>query len=60
MTTPVAPRRKVWPEAGAVVVAAFASLQMAGIQHTFLETPGAHHWRVWRGYLRDVAPLLFR
>jgi enterochelin esterase family protein len=37
-----------------------AALQKAGIEHTFLETPGAHHWRVWRGYLRDVAPLLFR
>ena len=22
--------------------------------------PGAHHWRVWRRYLRDVSPLLFR
>jgi enterochelin esterase family protein len=36
------------------------ALQMAGIQHKFLETEGAHHWRVWRRYLRDVAPLLFR
>ena len=36
------------------------ALQKAGIQHTFVESEGAHHWRVWRRYLRDVAPLLFR
>lgn len=36
------------------------ALQKAGIQHVFLQTEGAHHWRVWRRYLRDLAPLLFR
>jgi enterochelin esterase family protein len=36
------------------------ALQKAGIQHVFLETEGAHHWRVWRRYLRDVSSLLFR
>jgi enterochelin esterase family protein len=36
------------------------ALQQAGIEHTFLETDGAHHWRVWRRYLRDLAPLLFK
>jgi enterochelin esterase-like enzyme len=36
------------------------ALQKAGIQHVFVETEGAQHWRVWRRYLRDVAPLLFR
>jgi enterochelin esterase family protein len=36
------------------------ALQKAGIKHTFVESEGAHHWRVWRRYLRDVAPLLFR
>jgi len=36
------------------------ALRKAGIEHTFLETEGAHHWRVWRRYLRDLAPLLFR
>lgn len=36
------------------------ALQKAGIRHTFLETEGAHHWRVWRRYLHDLAPLLFR
>jgi enterochelin esterase-like enzyme len=36
------------------------ALAKAGIEHTFLETDGAHHWRVWRRYLRDLAPLLFK
>jgi enterochelin esterase-like enzyme len=36
------------------------ALEQAGIVHTFLETEGAHHWRVWRRYLRDLAPLLFK
>jgi enterochelin esterase family protein len=36
------------------------ALQKAGIQHVFVESDGAHHWRVWRHYLHDVAPLLFR
>jgi enterochelin esterase-like enzyme len=36
------------------------ALDQAGIKHTFLETEGAHHWRVWRRYLRDLAPLLFK
>jgi enterochelin esterase-like enzyme len=35
------------------------ALGKAGIEHTFLETEGAHHWRVWRRYLRDLSPLLF-
>ena len=29
------------------------ALDKAGIEHTFVETEGAHHWRVWRRYLRD-------
>jgi enterochelin esterase-like enzyme len=36
------------------------TLEQAGIRHTFLETEGAHHWRVWRRYLRDLSPLLFK
>ena len=36
------------------------ALEQAGIKHTFLETEGAHHWRVWRRYLRDLAPVLFK
>jgi enterochelin esterase-like enzyme len=37
-----------------------AALDEAKIKHTFLETEGAHHWRVWRRYLRDLSPLLFK
>jgi enterochelin esterase-like enzyme len=36
------------------------ALKELGIEHTFVESDGAHHWRVWRRYLRDVSPLLFR
>jgi enterochelin esterase-like enzyme len=36
------------------------ALEQIGIEHTYLETEGAHHWRVWRRYLRDLAPLLFK
>jgi enterochelin esterase-like enzyme len=36
------------------------ALQKAGIKHTFVESEGAHHWRVWRRYLRDLSPLLFQ
>lgn len=40
--------------------AAAESLTKLGIEHTFVESEGGHHWRVWRRYLRDVSPLLFR
>jgi enterochelin esterase family protein len=36
------------------------ALDQSGIEHTYLETEGAHHWRVWRRYLRDLAPVLFK
>ena len=36
------------------------TLASAGIEHTYVETPGGHYWNVWRRYLRDVAPLLFK
>lgn len=36
------------------------NLQRAGITHVWAETPGAHVWTVWRKYLADFAPLLFR
>ncbi len=36
------------------------ALEKAGVKHTYLETEGAHHWRVWRRYLRDLSPLLFK
>ena len=35
-------------------------LTARGIKHTFHESCGAHTWMVWRRYLREVAPLLFR
>ena len=37
-----------------------ALLQTKGIHQQFYLTPGTHDWTVWRGYLRDFAPLLFR
>jgi enterochelin esterase-like enzyme len=30
------------------------------IAHTFRETEGAHTWMVWRRYLHEMAPLLFK
>jgi enterochelin esterase family protein len=36
------------------------TLDKAGVKHLYFETEGAHHWRVWRRYLRDAAPLLFQ
>ena len=36
------------------------SLKQIGIKHNFVETEGEHHWRVWRRYLRDLSPLLFK
>ncbi|MEZ5041233.1 MAG: alpha/beta hydrolase-fold protein [Saprospiraceae bacterium] len=36
------------------------NLKQIGIKHSFHQTEGEHHWRVWRRYLRDVAPLLFK
>jgi enterochelin esterase-like enzyme len=37
-----------------------ALLREHGVKHTLVETPGAHTWIVWREYLREVAPMLFR
>ena len=31
-----------------------------GITHTFRETDGAHTWMVWRRYLLEISPLLFK
>jgi len=36
------------------------TLTKFGIKHTFVVTEGRHEWTVWRRYLREVAPLLFR
>lgn len=35
-------------------------LKERNVKHTFRETEGAHTWIVWRRYLNEVAPLLFR
>jgi enterochelin esterase family protein len=37
-----------------------ALLKKHGFQPEFAETPGAHTWLVWRDYLRQFAPRLFR
>ncbi|MDQ3686642.1 MAG: alpha/beta hydrolase-fold protein [Acidobacteriota bacterium] len=34
-------------------------LKSKGVEHTYIETSGAHTWMVWRRYLADFAPLLF-
>jgi enterochelin esterase-like enzyme len=36
------------------------TLTKAGVTHTFKLTDGRHEWTVWRQYLNEVAPLLFR
>ncbi len=37
-----------------------ATLEKAGIRHVWVESSGAHVWTVWRKYLADFAPRLFR
>ncbi len=37
-----------------------AWLKESGIQHHYLETEGAHAWGVWRRYLGEFLPLLFK
>ncbi len=37
-----------------------AQLKSLGIQHTYLETEGAHNWGVWRDYLPEFLQLLYR
>jgi enterochelin esterase family protein len=37
-----------------------ALLTKAGIRHEYVETEGAHTWSVWRGYLAEFLPKLFR
>ena len=36
------------------------ALKKAGINQTFVVTPGRHEWTVWRHHLAELAPLLFR
>lgn len=35
-------------------------LQAQGIRHEWVLTEGGHSWPVWRGYLAELAPRLFR
>ncbi|MFN0101857.1 MAG: alpha/beta hydrolase-fold protein [Bryobacteraceae bacterium] len=35
-------------------------LKAGGVRHTWRATPGAHTYTVWRQYLAEFAPLLFR
>jgi enterochelin esterase family protein len=35
-------------------------MKAAGLEPTYLETPGAHTWFVWRRYLSDFVPKLFQ
>jgi enterochelin esterase family protein len=37
-----------------------AALEEAGIAHQWHLTEGSHAWPIWRGYLADFAPLLFK
>lgn len=37
-----------------------AALGEHGIEHEYQVTEGDHSWPVWRGYLHELAPLLFR
>jgi enterochelin esterase-like enzyme len=37
-----------------------AWLKSKDITHTWIETPGSHTWMVWRRYLVQLTPLLFR
>lgn len=36
------------------------NLEKAGVKHVWVESSGAHVWTVWRKYLADFAPRLFR
>ena len=31
-----------------------------GVRHVYTKTEGAHTWRVWRHYLAELLPMLFR
>ncbi len=43
------------------LVSLHKSLEDAGIQHVFYESPGtAHEWQTWRRDLKDFAPRLFQ
>ncbi|MFK5924115.1 MAG: alpha/beta hydrolase-fold protein [Verrucomicrobiota bacterium] len=37
-----------------------AALNKSGIKHEWMVTEGTHSWPVWRGYLADFVPRIFR
>jgi enterochelin esterase family protein len=37
-----------------------AALKAKNVRHTYVETEGNHSWPVWRKYLADFVPLIFR
>ena len=37
-----------------------ATLKEKGVRHDWVKTDGAHTWPVWRGYLADFTPKLFK
>lgn len=37
-----------------------AALKEMGVKHEYHETDGAHRWSVWRGYLGEFLPRLFK
>jgi enterochelin esterase family protein len=37
-----------------------AALKEMGVRHEYHETDGAHRWSVWRSYLSEFLPRLFR
>lgn len=37
-----------------------ATLQARGVKHEWVQTAGDHSWPIWRGYLADFLPRLFR
>ena len=37
-----------------------ATLKEKGVHHEWHLTPGDHSWPIWRGYLSEFLPLLFR
>ena len=42
------------------VMKSHEAFDKAGIRHVWVESDGAHTWSVWRKYLADFAPRLFR
>jgi enterochelin esterase-like enzyme len=41
-------------------VALAAEVRKTGFETSYTEIPGIHYWFIWRQFLTDFAPLLFR